>query len=184
MTHHVQLKESTIKNIFKSTGALNPQRSVFDLSYSKLFDCDMGQLIPVLCDECIPGDIWKIKNQVVVTCNPLVAPILHEVNVYVHYFFVPYRLLFDSHLYNTANSNAHPDTGSWVNFITGGVQGTDTSVLPRWPLHDGVDIKTLTAEKTLWDYFGFPQLSYNYLGVEPLAFPMRAYYMIYNERLS
>jgi len=80
---------------FNRVAGLNPGRSVFDLSYEKKFTCDMGQLIPIVCDEVVPGDVLSFGNQIVVRFQPLVAPMLHEVNVYVHYFFVPYRLLMD-----------------------------------------------------------------------------------------
>ena len=38
----------------------------------------MGQLIPVMCDEVVPGDVFEIGNEAVVRFQPLVAPILHE----------------------------------------------------------------------------------------------------------
>ena len=95
------------RRIFKQTGSLQPGRSAFDLSYEKKFTCDMGQLIPVLCDEAVPGDIWTIGNQTVIRFNPLVSPVLHEINMYLHVFFVPYRLLWDD----------------WEDFISGGVDG-------------------------------------------------------------
>ena len=93
------------RRIFKQTGSLQPGRSSFDLSYEKKFTCDMGQLIPVMCDEAVPGDIWTIGNQTVIRFNPLVSPVLHEINMYLHIFFVPYRLLWED----------------WEDFISGGV---------------------------------------------------------------
>ena len=71
---------------FSRVAGLHPGMSVFDLSYVKLLTCDMGQLIPVMCDEVVPGDIFKIGNQSVIRMQPLVAPVLHEINAYVHYF--------------------------------------------------------------------------------------------------
>lgn len=145
------------RNIFETVGAVQPGRSVFDLSYDKKLTCDMGQLIPVLADEMVPGDKFDVGNQMVIRFQPLVAPILHEINAFVHYFFVPYRLLWNS----------------WEDFITGGEKGTDVSVLPRWS-------PTLNTLGSLWDYLGFP------VGIVPtdalpLDFPRRAYNMIYNE---
>lgn len=145
------------RNIFERTGGLRPGRSVFDLSYEKKLTCDMGQLIPVMCDEVVPGDVFTIGNEIVLRFQPLVAPIMHEVNIFVHYFFVPYRLLWSD----------------WENFITGGVDGQNASVLPRWS-------PTNTAMYSLWDYLGFP-LSTVPLGALPLAFPMTAYNLIYNQ---
>ena len=99
--------------LFQSVRSARPGRSVFNLSYEKKFTADMGQLIPVMCDEVIPGDKWKIGNQMIIRFQPLVAPILHEVNVFVHYFFVPYRLLWTD----------------WEKFITKGTDGNFTATL-------------------------------------------------------
>ena len=145
--------------IFQQTAPLRPGRSVFNLSYQKKLTCDMGQLIPIMCDEVVPGDIFKIGNQAVVRFQPLAAPLMHEVNVFTHYFFVPYRILWDD----------------WETFITGGVDGNDTTaVLPRWTPFSAPQIGSL------WDYMGFPTLI-KPTGRYPLDFPRRAYYHIWND---
>lgn len=145
---------------FSATGHITPGRSAFDLSYSKLLSCDMGQLIPVMVDEVVPGDIFKIYNEAVVRTQPLVAPILHNIDIFVHYFFVPYRLLW---------------TG-WEDFITGGLDGEDAQVPPTWK------VSNPGTRNSLWDYMGFPYSSTNAqpAGACPLDFPRRAYALIYN----
>ena len=117
----------------------------------------MAQLIPVMCDEVVPGDVFKIGNQAVVRFQPLVAPILHEINMYVHYFFVPYRILWDD----------------WEDFISGGPDGQFADPIPEWE-------PTLTTEGSLWDFFGFP-VGVDPDGAYPLDFPRRAYNLVYNE---
>ena len=145
--------------VFKRVAGLHPGMSVFDLSYVKLFTCDMGKLIPVMCDEVVPGDIFKIGNQSVIRMQPLVAPVLHEINAYVHYFFVPYRLLWDG----------------WETFITGGADGADASTLPLWSPSVAPDVGSL------WDYFGFPVGVVPTATSAPISFPLTAYNMIFNE---
>lgn len=145
-------------NPFQSVQALRPGMSVFDLSYMKTFTCDMGQLIPVMCDEMVPGDIFKIGNQSVIRFQPLVAPILHEINAYVHYFFVPYRLLWDG----------------WEDFISGGLNGSDSSTPP-------VIDKLPKAVGQLDDYLGIPPLVTFTDSSVPSAFPRYAYNLVYNE---
>ena len=119
----------------------------------------MGQLIPVMCDEVVPGDVLHFGNESVVRFQPLVAPILHEINQFTHIFFVPYRLLWDD----------------WEEFISRGVSGDETPVLPKWnpSLSD-------TAIGTLWDYLGFPT-GVRPTGSLPLDFPRRAYNTVFNE---
>ena len=142
---------------FQNIKNLRPGRSVFNLSYSKLFDCNQGELITIMADEMEPGDSFKIGNEVVVRLQPLVSPVLHEINVYVHYFFVPYRILWDG----------------WETFITGGIDGDDVSNIPRWE-------SPSNTKWSLWDYLGFP-IGIDPDGAYPVVFPPRAYNMIYNE---
>ena len=146
---------------FSRVAGLHPGMSVFDLSYTKLLTCDMGQLIPVMCDEVVPGDIFKIGNQSVIRMQPLVAPVLHEINAYVHYFFVPYRLLWSD----------------WEDFITGGLNGQNASTLPLWQPPD----TSILHEGSLWDYFGFNVDVVPTASSQPMVFPKYAYNFIYNE---
>ena len=64
----------------------HPGRSVFDLSYDKKFTCDMGQLIPVMCDHVVPGDKFIINTSAFLRLQPLVGPIMHEVLFKTRYF--------------------------------------------------------------------------------------------------
>ena len=123
-----------------------------------LFNCNAGELIPVLCEEMVPGDLFKISNEIVVRLQPLVSPMLHAVDITTHYFFVPYRLLW----------------GDWEKFITGGVNGDDATAIPRW-VPDVVPFKG-----TLWDYMGFPLVKTTGLDC-PIVFPYRAYLAVWNE---
>jgi len=142
---------------FKSITPNRPGRSVFNLSYEKKFTSDMGELIPIMCDETIPGDVWDIGNEVIIRLQPMVAPVLHEINVFVHYWFIPYRILDDT----------------FEEFISGGEDGETDVTPPKWTPTD-------TTEGSLWDYLGFP-INVDPTGSYPLDYPRRAYNMIYNE---
>lgn len=158
------------RKVFQRTGALSPARSMFNLSYSKMLTCDMGQLIPVLCDEVVPGDIWQIGSEAVLRMQPLVAPVMHEINVYLHLFFVPYRLLWPK---NDAENDG------WEVFISGGSTGDLAPVQPVWDPAADAEM----AVGSLWDYLGFPTgLSAAAMtGPYPVDYPRRAYNFIWNE---
>ena len=139
---------------FSSVRGNNVGRSVFNLSHVKRFTADMGQLIPVLFLECVPGDTMKIGCEAVTRFQPLVAPILDNVDMYVHYFFVPNRLLMDN-------------DKDWETFLTGGKDGKDDSIsLPLWSFSyaDGTSVDPKNpfsngvpnGKYSLWDYFGLP----------------------------
>ncbi len=176
-------------SVFSSVRGNRVGRSVFNLSHVKRFTCDMGELIPALFLECVPGDTFKIGADVVTRFQPLVAPILDSVDLTVHYFFVPTRLLMDNEK-------------DWETFLTGGKDGTDESViLPKftfaWPNGDGLDKPNPNfpfaygmpvGKYSLWDYFGLPvfsSASFDYNTVvnsnHVVGFPQRAYNLVWNE---
>lgn len=101
-------------------------------------------------------------NNIVIRFQPLVAPILHEINIYTHYFFVPNRLLWDD----------------WEKFITKGTDGSFVGTIPTWP----VEINDLNVG-TLYDYFGYPMEQGILMdsASHPNDFLRRAYAFIYNE---
>lgn len=146
-----------MNNHFSKVAPARVPRSVFNLSYEKKLTCDMGELIPVMHDEVVPGDVFKIGADLVIRMQPIVAPVLHEINAYIHYFFVPYRLLWDD----------------WEKFITGDVDGDDATAIITWE-------PTNTAASSLWDYCGFP-VGVDPDGFYPTDFIRRAYARIYND---
>lgn len=163
---------------FRHVGKLRPRRSRFDLTHSKLGTCYLGELIPVMCQEVIPGDTFKIGCECIIRMQPMVAPILHEVNATVHYFFVPYRLL-DFH-YRVRTTGVKVPLFDWEAFITGGLSGNVALPLPRWsPTAD--DFKS----GSLWDHFGFPMYNtvQSITGYDalPHAFPYAAYALVWFE---
>ena len=89
-------------------------RSVFDLTHEVKLSCDMGKLVPFYRQEILPGDTVKCKTDMLVRISPMLAPVMHRMNVFTHYFFVASRLVH----------------ANWPNFITGGKEGTDTTVIP------------------------------------------------------
>lgn len=176
-------------SVFSSVRGNRVGRSVFNLSHVKRFTCDMGELIPALVLECVPGDTFKIGADVVTRFQPLVAPILDSVDLTVHYFFVPSRLLMDKEEY-------------WNTFLTGGVDGKDVSVgLPLFDFanfydgkYDGESLPFSNGisqgKYSLWDYFGLPILPNDPNGTKITAvrnvnhihgLVQRAYNLIWNE---
>ncbi|QXP44159.1 MAG: major capsid protein [Arizlama microvirus] len=132
-------------------------RSVFDLSHERKLSCDMGKLIPIMCEEIVPGDTFKARTNMLIRIAPMLAPVMHRMDAFTHFFFVPSRLL----------------QTNWEPFITGGATGTDATAIPY--VTSGVAGQAIG---TLWDYFGLPTAVAN---LYVLAYPFRAYGLIYNE---
>ena len=133
------------------------KRSVFDLTHERKLSCDMGKLVPIMCEEVVPGDTFRTKTEMLIRISPMLAPVMHRINAFTHFFFVPTRLL----------------QTNWESFISGGVDGADATAIPT--ISSGGSGQ---AAGTLWDYFGLPTGVAN---LSVVAYPFRAYNLIYNE---
>lgn len=131
------------------------KRSKHNLSHTRLLTGDMGELLPVGLVEVLPGDSIQHATSMLVRATPLATPAMHPVNVRVHHWFVPFRLIWTD----------------FESFITGGPDGLDASVYPTHTF-------TNPAEGTLADYLGVPSGTYS-----PVvsALPFRAYALVFNE---
>lgn len=147
--------------VFEDVGVHSHGFSRFDLSNQVIGTQDMGLLYPVYCRFALPGDVWHLGQRTAVRWNPLLAPILHEVNTYFYSFFVPMRLLDDN----------------WEEWITGGEDGETSVSLERWIPAEAA----ARAKGSLWDWFGFPVGVLPDSNYAPLIAPVRAYRMIFNE---
>lgn len=159
-----------MNKVFKKVGALHPSVNRFNLSFDRTFDADFGELIPILGEELVPGESIRVHLESVIRMQPTVAPILHEIDVFTHFFFVPNRLLMDD-----------KDHG-WELFLTGGVSGDESISLPLWNLRQREgDLYNVSDKYSLSDYFDIPT------GVAipdedvPIGFLQRSYNLIYNE---
>lgn len=69
-------------------------RSAFDLSQRNAFTAKVGELLPVMVKEVIPGDKFKMSVQSFTRTMPVNTAAFTRIREYYDYFFVPYRLLW------------------------------------------------------------------------------------------
>lgn len=138
-------------------------RSKFDRSHQLLTTINEGELVPIYCDEVLPGDTAKVRLNGLIRMSTPIYPVMDNCYMDTYFFFVPCRLLWE-HWENMFGEN---DTNYWAekteystpHSLIGGVSG----------LKNG----------SIGDYFGLPTGVKNPIIVN--ALPARAYAMIYNE---
>lgn len=64
-----------------------PNRNVFDLSFTNNLTLNFGGLYPVMCKPVIPGDSFKIRTAFALRFLPLVFPVQTRCKAYVHFFY-------------------------------------------------------------------------------------------------
>lgn len=134
-------------------------RNVFDLSHDLKMACNWGDLVPVMNLAVIPGDKMTIGCESLIRLAPMVNPVMHRMDAFVHYFFVPNRLIWQS----------------WEKYIT------NTPVLGALPAHPFIHVAQDNWVKGgVLDYMGISEpLPSTALAIN--ALPLAAYQLIYNE---
>lgn len=159
-----------------------PSTSWFDLSRENKLTFPMGRLVPVFNMDCVPNDRVKINASVFLRTLAMIAPAYQRYDVSLHFFFVPYRLLWKH----------------WEDFITGGKDGTFSAtppqlsytsnlfngsnvLYPNWNLPEFYDTSVTKAElqttlenyslfvanscryatESIYDYLGYPMPHYH-----------------------
>lgn len=134
------------------------KRNRFDLSFPLQTTFDAGVLVPFLVQDTLPNDTFYISAKSFIRAQPMTAPLLHDVDVFMQYFYCPERILWDK----------------TEDFFLG--IPDETGALPVRP--------TIKAPIGGWaigslaDYLGFPTEQGE---IEHSAIPHRAYAAIYNE---
>ena len=71
------------------------KRSKQNLSHSHTTSFDGGQLIPIACEEVLAGDSFTGQTTALVRVTPQAKPIMHRVQIRIHHFYVPNRIVWD-----------------------------------------------------------------------------------------
>lgn len=135
-------------------------RSKFDRSHQLLTTINEGDLVPIYCDEVLPGDTARVRLNGLIRMSTPIYPIMDNCYMDTYFFFVPCRLLWE-HWENMFGEN---DTDYWA-------EKTEYSTPMAEISGEGI------GNGTIGDYFGIP----TNVPLKVNALPARAYAMIYNE---
>jgi len=128
-----------------------------NLSHAAKFSDYLGYITPIACFDCVPGDKINHKIHALIRTQPLLAPVMHEVDIEIHAYFVPDRLVYEDS----------------EDFYTGGDDGLANPERPTMaaPATTGYAIGSLA------DYYGLPTGVPDYVHD---ARPIRGYNLIWN----
>nr|WAE43464.1 MAG: major capsid protein [Microviridae sp.] len=150
---------SAMQHSFSQIPRIEIPRSVFNRSHAYKTTFNVGQLIPFLVDEALPGDTFKVNATIFTRLATPTVPFMDNLWLETFYFAVPNRLLWEH----------------WVNFQGEVVDPNTTSIQYINPV-----IEEVTAsEQSMFDYMGIP-INVNYVN-KLNALPFRAVNKIYND---
>lgn len=121
-----------------------------------------SELVPIMCEEVLPGDTWQHKENIMARLATPIAPVVDDIQLETFYFFVPNRISWNQ--------------DDWEAFIT----GTDTALnLPTIAARLPGGSKEINPN-TVFDHFGIPPQVYTN-AVDINVLPIWAYLHIWNE---
>lgn len=147
-----------MSNTFNTVFYKKPKRNKFNLSHDRKMSLEMGRLYPIFCQEVLPSDKFVMSSEILLRMAPMVAPIMHRINVYTHFFFVPNRIVWNG----------------WEEFITGGEDGNAN---PEFPYANF----GATLNGTVVDYMGVQAVNQIVPTGKVNALPFFAFNKIWNE---
>lgn len=84
----------TAQQHFSQAPSAQIPRSTFDRSHACKTTFDAGACIPVYVDEVLPGDTFKMDARAFCRLATPLKPFMDNINLDIHFFFVPYRLVW------------------------------------------------------------------------------------------
>ncbi len=136
-------------------------RSSFNLSHGLKTTFDVDYLIPILVMDIIPGDTFNLRASFFMRLATPLHPILDNMYCDTHWFFVPYRTIWDNF---EKFHGAQDDPG-------------DSIVFTIPVISTGLTISV----GDLADYMGLPLNFASANSADVSVLPFRAYRKIYNE---
>lgn len=145
---------------FSMVPQANMQRSVFYRSHAVKTTFDFDYLVPCFVDEILPGDTINLNVKSFARLAPQVKPIMDNMYIDFHFFFVPSRLVWQNwEKFNGAQENPTDST----DFLIPQVTNPGGSGFVVGEIYDQLGIPT-----------GKNTFTIN-------ALPLRAYNLIYNQ---
>lgn len=145
-----------------------PNLTKYSLDHEVRSSFEMGQLIPFLCQEVVPGDKYRVQSSTLVRLQPMLSPLMHRLDYFQRYYYVPYRLLIPHYEQLLTDPDSNYVVPSMSDYLT----------------YTSHSVKDLFLEKPLLEYFGLATANGD---VNPAsiikdlnATPLLAYYLIYN----
>ncbi len=154
-----------VESHFAKVPSAEIQRSILDRSHGHTTTFNVGDVIPIMVDEILPGDSIKLDISSVVRLQTLLAPVFTNIFLDTYCFFVPNRLVWE-HWKELLGEN---NKSAWVDKTFYRVPHI---AAPKGGFQSG----------TLADYMGLP-LGYDWSSdsLSVSALPFRAYALICNE---
>lgn len=139
-------------------------RSTFATVHSLKSTFDVDYLVPIHCDEVLPGDVHQGEVTIFARLQTPLFPIMDLLELETFFFFCPNRLVWTN----------------WVKMMGERANPSD-SISYTVPITESPAGLNGFSVTSLFDYFGLPTVGQPTGNVQAISLPFRMYNLIYNE---
>lgn len=156
-------KSASVHN-FAMVPSADIPRSKFSMQKTLKTTFDSGYLVPIMCEEVLPGDTFNCNVTMFGRLATPIFPVMDNLHLDSFFFFVPNRLVWNN----------------WVKFM--GQQDNPSDSI-SYSVPQQVSPVGGYAVGSLQDYFGLPTVGQVGAGntVSHSALPLRAYNLVFNQ---
>lgn len=153
---------------FSETLAKSVQRTRFKRPFRLKTSFNVGELVPLMVDEVLPGDTFKISVKTLTRLQALLTPVMDNAFLDVYAFFVPSRLCWDN--WKKFQGEAEPE--EW--------EETTELTIPQYYVSGNTAFDTFKYVNSFWDHMGIPCKTKVGQSLTFSRLPINAFALIYN----
>lgn len=113
MAKNVNVWKRGSQSDFKQQSRAKMKRNMFGMRQQHRTTFELGRLVPFFWQPTMPGDLWYLQHELMLRFLPLYFPIMHKIDVSIHYFYEPIRVLW-----RDDKQAAPAENRGWGDFIT------------------------------------------------------------------
>lgn len=144
-----------MSKLYTTIPAPKVQRNVFNLSHPNSFSMVFQKCVPTMVTETIPGDRFVVGSELFARLQPMVAPVMNNMKISQHAFFVPLRTL-NKHFSEFMFNNRTGDYSDVLPYTTLTALATIVGTLYNSGSGTDAEIELAANVIRLYDYIGLP----------------------------
>lgn len=177
------------KHFFSKNASMNKPRTRFDMNCVNTTTITTDYLYPVYCQLVIPGDSWNVSvSNFIRMISPIDVPMMDNLYCDYHFWFVPWRLVWDKTKYFFGERDRTPNidedyTIPQIVFDSTVNPTYDPTTNPNGFQNGWTGFAGLPQTGSIYDYFNIPIQGTDGLltgSFTVSALPLRSYNLIYD----
>lgn len=143
-----------VNSVFVNTEGLYQRRRAYNMSYRNDYTCNLGEIVPVYWQDLMPNSSWSCAAHGLIRFQPLIAPIMDNIDFYLHFWQAPRRIIDGEEFTKMITGEYDVDDWPGVYFCPSNIFQQLELLVGEQSLSDEV-IGYLLRDGSIFDMFGY-----------------------------